>query len=109
MLPKTGHELLTTNRKALTINLGEGRYGTFAEIGAGQKVARSFFRASGPSGTVANTISAYNMAFSDAKLLGIFASEGRRMIISGDSSWVDLVPEAVVPVVRDQGLFGLSK
>ncbi len=66
MLPDTGHELLTTNRKALTINLDENRYGTFAEIGAGQEVARSFFRAGGASGTVAKTISAYDMAFSDA-------------------------------------------
>jgi len=66
MLPETGHELLTTNRKALTINLDEGRYGSFAEIGAGQEVARSFFRAGGASGTVAKTISAYDMAFSDA-------------------------------------------
>ncbi len=53
MLPDTGHELLTTNRKALTISLDENRYGTFAEIGAGQEVARSFFRAGGASGTVA--------------------------------------------------------
>jgi hypothetical protein len=36
-------ELLTTNRKALTVNLDESKYGTFAEIGAGQEVARIFF------------------------------------------------------------------
>ncbi len=59
-------ELLTTNRKALTINLEEARYGTIAEIGAGQEVARHFFLAGGASGTVAKTISAYDMAFSDA-------------------------------------------
>ncbi len=59
-------ELLTTNRKALTINLDERRYGTFAEIGAGQEVARVFFQAGGASGTVAKTISAYDMTFSDA-------------------------------------------
>ncbi|PTY04725.1 nicotinate-nucleotide adenylyltransferase [Opitutaceae bacterium EW11] len=59
-------ELLTTNRKALTINLDEPKYGTFAEIGAGQEVARVFFQAGGASGTVAKTISAYDMAFSDA-------------------------------------------
>jgi len=58
--------LLTTNRKALTINLAEARYGTFAEIGAGQEVARLFFQAGGASGTVAKTISAYDMTFSDA-------------------------------------------
>ena len=59
-------ELLTTNRKALTINLDERKYGTFAEIGAGQEVARLFFQAGGASGTVAKTISAYDMNFSDA-------------------------------------------
>jgi len=59
-------DLLTTNRKALTINLDEPRYGTFAEIGAGQEVARVFFQAGGASGTIAKTISAYDMTFSDA-------------------------------------------
>jgi hypothetical protein len=59
-------ELLTTNRKALTINLDERKYGTFAEIGAGQEVARVFFQAGGASGTIAKTISAYDMTFSDA-------------------------------------------
>src|SRR5882762_3993845 len=59
-------ELLTTNRKALTINLDEPKYGTFAEIGVGQEVARVFFQAGGAAGTVAKTISAYDMAFSDA-------------------------------------------
>src|ERR1043165_1088906 len=59
-------ELLTTNRKALTINLDDAQYGTFAEIGAGQEVARVFFQAGGAAGTVAKTISAYDMTFSDA-------------------------------------------
>jgi hypothetical protein len=58
--------LLTTNRKALTINLDESVYGTFAEIGAGQEVARLFFQAGGAAGTVAKSISAYDMTFSDA-------------------------------------------
>jgi len=62
-----GHQdLLTTHRKALRINLDTTKYGTFAEIGAGQEVARVFFQAGGASGTVAKTISAYDMAFSDA-------------------------------------------
>lgn len=59
-------ELLTTNRKALTINLDEPKYGTFAEIGAGQEVVRNFFQAGGAAGTVAKSISAYDMKFSDA-------------------------------------------
>jgi hypothetical protein len=55
-----------THQKALRINLNEPQYGTFAEIGAGQEVAGWFFRVGGASGTVAKTISAYDMAVSDA-------------------------------------------
>jgi hypothetical protein len=59
-------EVLDTHRKALAINLDARRYGTFAEIGAGQEVARWFFRVGGASGTIAKSISAYDMAVSDA-------------------------------------------
>ncbi|HEV3409490.1 MAG TPA: TonB-dependent receptor [Chthoniobacterales bacterium] len=55
-----------TNRKAFQINLDAKKYGTFAEIGAGQEVARRFFHVGGAAGTVAKTISAYDMTFSDA-------------------------------------------
>ncbi len=57
---------LSTYEKALALNLDEEIYGTFAEIGAGQEVANWFFRASGTAGTVAKTISAYDMTMSDA-------------------------------------------
>lgn len=60
------NELLTTHRKALTINLDGTRYGTIAEIGAGQEVARVFFQAGSASGSIAKTMSAYDMTFSDA-------------------------------------------
>src|SRR5256712_5847396 len=59
-------EILSTHQKALQINLDPSKYGTFAEIGAGQEVARWFFRVGGAAGTVAKTISAYDMAVSDA-------------------------------------------
>lgn len=55
-----------TNKKAFQINLDAKKYGTFAEIGAGQEVARRFFHVGGASGTVAKTMSAYDMTFSDA-------------------------------------------
>src|SRR5881275_1935291 len=55
-----------TDQKALHINLDPGKYGTFAEIGAGQEVARWFFRVGGAAGTIAKTISAYDMLVSDA-------------------------------------------
>src|SRR5437868_7808675 len=59
-------EKLDTHQKALQINLDAKKYGTFAEIGAGQEVARWFFHVGGAAGTVAKTISAYDMTISDA-------------------------------------------
>ncbi|MES2800998.1 MAG: hypothetical protein V4654_00775 [Bdellovibrionota bacterium] len=53
------------SEKALDINLDPQRYGSFAEIGAGQEVARQFFQAGKASQTIALTISAYDMTFSD--------------------------------------------
>src|SRR5213594_2202756 len=55
-----------TRQKALALNLDASTYGTFAEIGAGQEVARWFFRVGGAAGTVAKSISAYDMTVSDA-------------------------------------------
>jgi hypothetical protein len=59
-------EVLDTHQKALQINLDASIYGTFAEIGAGQEVARWFFRVGGAAGTIAKAMSAYDMTFSDA-------------------------------------------
>src|SRR5213592_2118610 len=55
-----------TREKALALNLDATTYGTFAEIGAGQEVARWFFSVGGAAGTIAKSISAYDMAVSDA-------------------------------------------
>lgn len=57
---------LTTKEKALQLNLNDKIYGTIAEIGAGQEVAAHFFKAGGASGSIAKTMSAYDMTFSDA-------------------------------------------
>jgi hypothetical protein len=57
---------LDTHQKALQINLDNAKYGTFAEIGAGQEVARWFFRVGAAAGTIAKSISAYDMTVSDA-------------------------------------------
>lgn len=74
-------EILETKRKALKINLDESIYGTFAEIGAGQEVARNFFTAGAASGTIAKTMSAYDMVFSNsiygAEESGRYVSESR--------------------------------
>ncbi len=53
-------------QKALEVNLDSKIYGVFAEIGAGQEVARHFFQAGGAAGTIAKSISAYDMTMSDA-------------------------------------------
>jgi hypothetical protein len=66
-----------TKQKALAINLNPEIYGSFAEIGAGQEVAANFFKAGASSGTVAKTMSAYDMVFSDA-IYGVQA--GRRYV-----------------------------
>ncbi len=55
-----------TLEKALRINLDSKKYGTIVEIGAGQEVARQFFKTGGAAGTIAKTMSAYDMKFSDA-------------------------------------------
>ncbi len=67
----------TTLEKALRINLDEKKYGTIVEIGAGQEVARQFFKTGGAAGTIAKTMSAYDMKFSDA-IYGV--QEDRRYV-----------------------------
>lgn len=60
------HVALSPIQKALAINLDAEIYGSIAEIGAGQEVARTFFQAGGASGTIGRSISAYDMAVSDS-------------------------------------------
>lgn len=59
-------QAIDTHHKALQINLDSKWYGTFAEIGAGQEVVRWFFRVGGAAGTIAKSMSAYDMTVSDA-------------------------------------------
>src|SRR5215468_1069456 len=59
-------EKLDTHQKALALNLDPSKFGSFAEIGGGQEVARWFLTVGAASGTVAQTISAYDKTFSDA-------------------------------------------
>lgn len=67
-----------TKQKALAVNLDPEIYGSLAEIGAGQDVAANFFKAGGASGTIAKTMSAYDMLFSDA----IYGAEKKRRYVS---------------------------
>jgi len=55
-----------THGKALRVNVDKRRYGTFAEIGGGQEVVRWFFQVGGAAGTIAKSVSAYDMTVSDA-------------------------------------------
>lgn len=65
-IPNSEQATLSTHQKALKINLDPLRYGTFAEIGAGQEVARWFFKVGAAAGTISKSISAYDMTVSDA-------------------------------------------
>lgn len=76
---------LDTHQKALKINLDSRWYGTFAEIGAGQEVVRWFFRVGGAAGTVAKSMSAYDMTVSDA----IYGSGDRYVSQSRCQSMLD--------------------
>ncbi|MDX1606227.1 MAG: hypothetical protein R3202_08535 [Candidatus Competibacterales bacterium] len=64
---------LTTDQKALAINLDRYKYGSIVEIGAGQEVARRFFKVGAAAGTIAKTMSAYDMQVSD----DIYGQAGR--------------------------------
>jgi hypothetical protein len=76
---------LDTHQKALKINLDPRWYGTFAEIGAGQEVVRWFFRVGGAAGTVAKSMSAYDMTVSDS----IYGSGDRYVSQSRCQSMLD--------------------
>ncbi|MFT3935840.1 MAG: hypothetical protein QM726_19585 [Chitinophagaceae bacterium] len=67
-----------TKQKALAVNLDPKIYGSFAEIGAGQDVAANFFKAGASSGTIAKTMSAYDMTFSDA----IYGAQQKKRYVS---------------------------
>jgi hypothetical protein len=87
-------EKVGTHQKALTINLNAAIFGSFAEIGAGQEVARWFLTVGGASGTVAKTISAYDKEISD-DLYGRgtrYVSQPRLEAMM-DSEWKQLLAE----------------
>ena len=84
----------TTREKALALNLDARAYGTFAEIGGGQEVARWFFAAGGAAGTVAKSISAY-----DKEVSGDLYGSGSRYVSKQrleamlDNEWTQLVTQ----------------
>lgn len=96
-----------TKRKALKINLNPNIYGTFAEIGAGQEVARNFFTAGAASGTIAKTMSAYDMVFSNeiygAEESGRYVSKSR--LLKMLTHEFDLLTERLEGLAYDQRCF----
>ncbi|TVR85253.1 MAG: TonB-dependent receptor, partial [Saprospirales bacterium] len=62
-MQKQKERKLDTDQKALEVNLNPSIYGTFAEIGAGQEVARYFFKVGAAAGTIAKTMSAYDKTY----------------------------------------------
>ena len=87
-------EKLDTHHKALTLNLDPSTFGSFAEIGAGQEVARWFLVVGGASGTVAKTISAYDKEVSD----DLYGSGSRyvskeRLEAMLDNEWAQLLTQ----------------
>ena len=87
-------EKVGTHQKALTINLDAAIFGSFAEIGAGQEVARWFLTVGGASGTVAKTISAYDKEVSDDLYgRGTRYVSKPRLEAMMDSEWKQLLDE----------------
>ncbi len=80
-MEKQQERKLDTDQKALEVNLNPSIYGTFAEIGAGQEVARYFFKVGAAAGTIAKTMSAYDKTYSDCiygeELTGRYVCESR--------------------------------
>ena len=85
---------LTTQQKALALNLNASTYGTFAEIGGGQEVAHWFSSTGGPEGIVAKTFAAWDMT----------CSEGRHVPIEscGSRQWLEIILEQEFAQLRDR-------
>jgi hypothetical protein len=102
----TSTEKLNTHQKALRVNLDPTSYGSFAEIGAGQEVARWFLVVGGASGTVAKSISAYDKEVSD-NLYGTGARyvSKERLEAMLDSEWAQLIDQLSKPRGSDTCFF----
>ncbi|MBS1950905.1 MAG: TonB-dependent receptor [Bacteroidetes bacterium] len=99
---------LSTQEKALRINLNRTIYGSFAEVGGGQDTAANFFKVGGASGTVAKTMSAYDMKFSDA-IYGAcdrYVSESR--LISMIEHEYQLLPERLPHRMSETRFFAFA-
>lgn len=107
---KTVNSDYNVEHKALKINLEDSIYGTFAEIGAGQEVVATFFKAGAASGTVAKSISAYDMTFSDSiygkETTGRYVCQSRLEKMM--SYEYDLLIERLGPIHPDKQFFAFA-
>ncbi len=97
MPQKKEERVLSTNQKTLSLNLNKKRYGTIVEIGAGQEVARKFFEAGAAAGTIAKTMSAYDMVVSD----DIYGKAGRYVSQERVEQMIDKEYDLVVKRLND--------
>jgi hypothetical protein len=107
---------MTTREKTLQINVDATRYGTVAEIGAGQEVARWFFHVGVDHQVAPHLRHLYAhlldnhliepMTGIDDKLLKILAHEVLSQIQTGNPAWETVVPPAAVELIKKRGLFG---
>src|SRR6201998_3937877 len=87
-------ENLATHKKTLALNLDPTKFGSFAEIGAGQEVARWFLAVGAASGTVAKTISAYDKeVIDDLYGPGVRYVSKERLEAMLDSEWAQLLKQ----------------
>lgn len=96
---------ISTRGKALRLNLDPSSYGTFAEIGAGQETAAWFFRVGASSGTIAKTISAYDMTISDAIYGPSPRYVSRERLVSMLDHEYALLTERLIPTRGDSTVF----
>lgn len=105
----TSTTIAGTHQKALEVNLDATSFGSFAEIGAGQEVARWFLRVGAASGTVAKTVSAYDKEVSD----DLYGSGTRyvsrpRLETMLDREWKSLVQQVGDARGKDTRLFAFA-
>jgi hypothetical protein len=99
-------EKLDTHRKALAFNLDASTFGSFAEIGAGEEVARWFLFVGGASGTVAKTISAYDKEVSDSLYgTGSRYVSRERLEATLETEWIQLLTQLERSRGKDKRFF----
>jgi len=99
-------DILGTPAKALQINIDAARFGTFAEIGAGQEVTRWFFHVDAVSATVASDNQFIEpIPGTDVQQLHVAPGDVLTLLQAGDPAWEQLVPAPAVQLIKERGFF----